>query len=215
MTDKETRGWQRWFWQADATTGQKWVLMILLALVLGALAPMLLERSFVPSATWQQIAWYVVMTLALAMMAGLWHLHRTGQWQPAGMWLTAGALKRAMLMVGVLLFLVMLLWMNVAHTFPVAYTKLWGNEAYEKTFASPKKSSGRYSCHHQIQFEEIRYIFFEFCISAEDFETLPEEPQPALLTVKQSFFGRDVQSVQMVAFEQAAQSTTEAAEDAR
>lgn len=197
MAAEGKRGWQRWFWQHDATGGQKWVISCMVVTMLGAMVPMLFVRSFVPSARWQQVSWVVVALLTLGALLGMWHLYRKGQWAPSGPWLGAGPVKRVLLGVGSIAFMVLIFWMNVAQTLPIVITKLWSVQVQEPAMVKTYRSSGRYSCRYQLKVEDIRYMFFEFCIDSESYDELPSEPMPALLQVQRSFFGKDVVSLRL------------------
>lgn len=210
MASNKKRGWTRWLWQDNATHGQKWVLSVLLIVLGLALLPML-NRSFVPSPEWQRLVWYVVAVCMAAASWGLVHLYRTGRWSPAGPWLDGGPIKRAGLLLGMLAFMCLMFWMVWAQTLPMAFTWLLGQEAQEPVTVETQRGSGRYSCRHQFKVQEIRYLFFEFCISGDDYDSLPSGPMPAHLQLQRSYFGKTVQSLALVA--PAAQAVEEA-EDA-
>lgn len=210
MASNKKRGWTRWLWQDNATHAQKWVLSVLLILLALALPPML-NRSFVPSPEWQRQAWYVVAVCMAAASWGLVHLYRTGQWSPAGPWLDGGPIKRAGLLLGMLAFMCLLFWMVWAQTLPMAYTWLLGQDAQEQVTVETQRDSGRYSCRYQFKVQEIRYLFFEFCISGDEFASLPSEPMPAQLQLQRSYFGKTVHSLALV---EPSALTVEAGEEA-
>lgn len=210
MASNKKRSWTRWLWQDNATHGQKWVLSVLLIVLVLAVIPML-RRSFVPSPEWQRLVWYVVAVCMAAASWGLVHLYRTGRWSPAGLWLDGGPIKRASLLLGMLAFMCLMFWMVWAHTLPMAYTWLMGQDAQEQVTVETQRGSGRHSCRHQFKVQEIRYLFFEFCISSDDYESLPSGSIPAQLQLQRSYFGKTVQSLTLV---EPAALAVEAAEDA-
>lgn len=197
MTDAPQRGWQRWLWKADASRGQKWLIVMLLVVLLGAMVPILGHRGFVPATAWQQ--WSLYGALALTALAGWWlrHLYLLGQWRPEGPWVDAGPFKRVGLLIATLLFFVFVLWINLAQTLPMLYTRWWGQEGYQQAVVETKRSSGRHSCRHQFEVHGMRYIFFEFCISQEAFEGLPSTPMKARLQVRSSYFGQDIHGLRL------------------
>lgn len=201
MASKKKRGWTRWLWQENATQGQKWVVSVLLVLVLAAAYPMLMNRSFVPSPQWQHVAWYVVALCVGAAGLGLWQLHRSGQWRPSGPWQDAGPVKRLLLLLVLLAFVVLLFWVLVAQTLPMAYTRWLGTSAQQAVTVQTYRSAGRYSCRHQFKVQEIRYLFFEFCISGDDYVALPDAPMPALLRLRRSYFGQQVYGLSLAGTE--------------
>ena len=194
MASNKKRGWTRWLWQDNATNGQKWVLSVLLIMLVLAVIPMF-YRSFVPSPEWQRLAWYLVAACMAAASWGLVHLYRTGRWSPAGPWVDAGPFKRTGLLLLMLAFMCLIFWMVWAKTLPMAITWLMGEDAQEQVTVEKQRSSGRYNCRHQFKVQEIRSLFFEFCISGDDYASLPSGPMPALLKLQRSYFGKTVQSL--------------------
>lgn len=214
MASSEKRGWTRWLWKADVTQGQKWVISVLLVVVLAALAP-LLYRSFVPSPEWQHMAWYVVAGGMAVALLGLRHLYRTDQWRPSGPWVEAGPVKRIFLVLGMLGFMALMFWMVVAQSLPMAYTWLLGQEAQEQVTVEAERSSGRHSCRHQFKVQEISYLFFEFCISSDDYDAMPAGPMPAVLQLRRSYFGKEVHSLALSSASMAQDAAQEPEQDAQ
>lgn len=195
MASKQQRRWTRWLWQADATHAQKWVVGVLLVLVVAAAVPLLVSRNFVPSPQWQGMAAYAVALSMLVAGGGLVLGYRSGQWRPAGPWQGTGPVQRAGLVLGMVVFMGLLWWLVWAQTLPMVYTQLLGHDAQERATVQAQRSAGRYRCRYQFKVQEIQYLFFEFCISREDFAALPTEPIPAVLQLRRSKLGKTVQGV--------------------
>lgn len=94
-------------------------------------------------------------------------------------------------------FMVFVLWFDLAATLPMAYTAALGSDASLKTVAEKKRGSGRHACRHQLKLAEVDYLFFEFCIDEKSYERLPSGPLPALLSMRQSYFGKLVDSIRL------------------
>lgn len=109
-----------------------------------------------------------------------------------------GPIKRAGLLLGLLGFMSLMFWMVWAQTLPMAYTWLMGQDAQEQVAVETQRGSGRYSCRHQFKVQEINYLFFEFCISGDEYESLPSGSMPAQLLLQRSYFGKTVQSLALV-----------------
>ncbi|AIJ45843.1 hypothetical protein O987_08485 [Comamonas testosteroni TK102] len=185
-----------WLWKPETSTPQKWLIAVFMAVMLGALAP-IVWRSFIPEARWQLLALY--LSLALTAAAGIWlrRLHRLGLWQPAGPWPSYGPVKRWLMGVLCSAFMVFVLWFDLAATLPMAYTAALGSDASLQTVAEKKRGSGRHACRHQLKLAEVDYLFFEFCIDEKSYERLPSGPLPALLSMRQSYFGKLVDSIRL------------------
>lgn len=182
------------FWKKDAPRHQKWLVSMMLVVVLPALAPMF-WRGFVPAPHWQNTAWYLAAIGTLVLVVVLWNLHRHGLWKPVGFWSTASPVKRWLMAPLCLMFFAFILWLDIAATLPMAYTKMAGEPAQRMTLVEKKRSSGRRSCHYQLKVKDIKYLFFEFCVNEEYFDTLPDGPIPVLLQSRRTIFGEDVESL--------------------
>ena len=184
------------FWKSDTPAQQKWLIVIFLLVILGALVPMF-SRSFVPSAAWQLQALYLSVLLTVAGSLWLWRLYRQQLWRPAGPWLSYGPVKRALMTPLCLAFFIGMLWLDIAGTLPMLYTTAFGVEHTEAASAEKKRGSGRRSCSYQLKVPSINYLFFEFCIDEEDFNRLPEGPLPAQLSAQQSYFGARIHTIEL------------------
>ena len=185
-------------WKADASSAQKWLVIIFMLVLLGALVPMF-SRGFVPSNDWQAIALYLSLALTALGLIWLRILYKRGQWKPAGPWEDYGPIKRVLMIPLCLGFWLLVLWLNLAGTLPKAYTAVMGTEVVSESNVVKKRSSGRYSCHHQLKLPEVRYMFFEFCIDEGAFDRLPDDVMPARISAQQSYFGRSIYSISLAA----------------
>ena len=186
------------FWKADASSAQKCLVIIFMLVLLGALVPMF-SRGFVPSNDWQAIALYLSLALTALGIVWLRILYKRGQWKPAGPWEDYGPIKRVLMIPLCLGFWLLVLWLNLAGTLPKAYTAVMGTEVVSESNVVKKRSSGRYSCHHQLKLPEVRYMFFEFCIDEGAFDRLPDDVMPARISAQQSYFGLSIYSISLAA----------------
>ena len=184
------------FWKSDTPSAQKWMIVIFLLVLLGALVPMF-SRSFVPTSQWQMLALYLSLLLTAAGCFWLWRLYRQNLWRPAGPWLTYGPVKRALMTPLCLAFFVGVLWLDMAGTLPMLYTSAFGAETTELANAEKKRGTGRYACKHQLKVPSINYIFFEFCVDEDAFDRLPDGPLPARLSASQSYFGSRIHTIEL------------------
>lgn len=182
-------------WKKDIPRAQKVLISTFMLVMLGALVPILF-RSFVPTGQWQTMAWWVSLLLTAASAVWLRVLYRKNLWRPSGPWLTYGPLKRWLMAPLCMAFFVVMLWLDLAVTLPLAYTSLVHTEVTRSTTVEKKRGSGR-SCKHQIQIAEVRYLFFEFCVDADSFDTLPDGPVPAELSIRRSFFGEHIHALRL------------------
>ncbi|WP_370678866.1 hypothetical protein [Comamonas sp. GB3 AK4-5] len=180
----------------DASRQQRWLACGFLLLMLGALAPILV-RSFVPATGWQRMA--LVLSLVLAAATGLllrrWH--RLGLWRPGGPWLHYSPRKRCLMLPLCVAFTVFILWLNLALTLPMAYTRWLGQEVQQSTTAHKKRGSSRRACSHQLRLTHVDYWLFEFCVDRSDFDALPDGPLPVDLQGRRSMLGTWVRAVQL------------------
>ena len=65
-------------WKADASSAQKWLVIIFMLVLLGALVPMF-SRGFVPSNDWQAIALHLSLALTALGLIWLRILYKRGQ----------------------------------------------------------------------------------------------------------------------------------------
>lgn len=183
-------------WKKDLPPARKWLISLFLLVMLGALVPVF-HRSFIPTVSWQKTALVLSVLLTLATMAWLWSLHRQGLWRPEGPWLTYGPLKRLLMTPLCLAFVILMLWLDIAITLPVAYTQLVHEQATRSATVQKKRGTGRRSCRHQLEITQQRFIFFEFCLDKESFEALPDGALPAQLAVRRSIFGEEVDALHL------------------
>lgn len=183
-------------WSPTTSRSQKWLVSLFLLFMLGALPPMF-WRSFVPSDAWQLRALYLSVCLTGAGLLWLRRSYKSGQWKPAGPWLDYGPVKRMLMAPLCVAFVILIVWLNLAVSWPMAYTHWMGSESSLESMAEKKQGSGRRSCSHQLKLQDMDYLFFEFCVAEDGFERLPEQPMPALLSVRQSYFGMRVESVRL------------------
>lgn len=167
-----------------------------LLLMLGALAPMLV-RSFVPAPGWQRTALVLAIALTVALGLLLRRWHRQGLWRPGGPWLHYSPRKRWLMLPLCVGFMVFILWLNLALSLPMAYTRWWGEEMQQATTARKKQGSGRRACHYQLQLESVDYWLFEFCVERGDFDALPDGLLPAQLQVRRSMWGTWVHAARL------------------
>lgn len=182
-------------WDKNLPRARKWLISLFLLAMLGALAP-IFWRGFVPAVSWQKTALLLSLVLTLAGAAWLWHLYRQGLWRPEGPWLTYGPLKRLLMAPLCLAFMVLILWMDIAITLPMAYTQLVHEQVSRPATVQKKRGSGR-SCRHQLKIAQVRFIFFEFCLDQESFDALPDGPLPAQLSIRRSVFGEKIEALQL------------------
>lgn len=181
-------------WPPGTPLAQRWLIGIFLTVMLAALPP-LFSRSFVPTAQWQRGALLLALLCTAAACALLRHWYRQGRWAPAGPWRDYSPRKRWMMAPLCLGFVVCMLWLDLALSLPQLYTRLAGADTTRSTWVQKKRSSGRRSCHHQLQLADTRFWLFEFCINAEAFDQLPEGPQPATLYSRRTLWGEYIHSV--------------------
>ncbi|MFD2755648.1 hypothetical protein [Comamonas terrae] len=176
---------------------QKWLACAFLLAMLGAVVPVMVNRSFVPSASWQARALY--LSIALLAISGvlLRNWHRRGLWQPGPPWPAYGPVRRGMMLLLCLGFMLFIFWLNLAATLPMAYTAVLGKREVREAMVEAKRGSGRRSCAHQLKVQGVNYLFFEFCIDADDYDALPSGPLPARLLVRQSYFGELIGSLHL------------------
>lgn len=190
--------WQRWLWPPGTVVAKKiWISWVLLVM-LGALVPLLLQRSFVPSADAMRGALYLSIALLPVHGLWLWRLRARGAWAPSGPWLTYGPVKRWAMGVLVLVFCAAILWIDLAITLPSLYTRLWGMPSQQATQVQPHRSSAKHSCRHQLKIEGIRFPLFEFCIDAEQLAQWPAQPLPATVLLRRSALGMEVLGLRLV-----------------
>jgi hypothetical protein len=176
---------------------QKWLACAFLLVMLGAVVPVMVNRSFVPSASWQARALYLSIALLAVSGVLLRSWHRRGLWQPGGPWPAYGPVKRGMALLPCLGFMLFILRLNLAATLPMAYTAALGKHEVREAMVQTKLGSGRRSCRHQLKVQGVNYMFFEFCIDGEDYDALPSGPLPARLLVRQSHFGELITSLRL------------------
>lgn len=175
-------------WSAQTSHYQRGLVVVFMAVLLGALVPML-SRSFVPHPQGLRWAWLGAAALTALGGGALWHGWRRNLWRPAGPWLHYSRRKRwlmAPLCGGFFLFL---LWLNLGITVPMLYTRLAGTEVDRITTVQKKNSTGRRSCRHQLALTGVRYWLFEFCIDPDAFAHLPDGPLPATVHGRSSALG--------------------------
>jgi hypothetical protein len=197
MADKQGPDWQRWLWRADTPPRKKWLISVFLLLMLMSMVPLLGVRSFVPAPHVQRIGLYITVVLMLAGAAWLRWLYRNGDWKPEGPWEDYGPVKRVLMLPLMVAFLGFVLWVDVAVTLPWALNRIVGQPQLQPSMVQTYRSTGRYSCRYQLRMTEVRYILFEFCIDADDFEGLPSTPMPALLEQRRSMWGQQVLGVRL------------------
>ena len=185
---------KNWFWKKDATPQQKWVVVILLLFVLGALCAMY-TRSFVPSTAWIQASLAISAVLIAGAAYMLRKFYQEGTWYPGGPWLEMSPLKRAFMLPMAVLMLFLFVWMAVSVPLPSLYTRYWGEPAETLSAVKAHKNTGRHGCRYQFKVEAIHYWLFEFCIDQDDYETLEGQSLYAQLQSKQSFFGDRYESL--------------------
>ena len=185
---------RHWFWSPTASTPQKWLICVLLAVLLGAVVPML-SRSFVPSVGVVRTGLVMACALTLAGAVMLRRMYLRGQWQPGGPWREYSTAKRLLLLPLCVAFFVFVLWLCVAMTLPMLYTRITGAPVERMTTAEKKASTGRRSCRHQLQIEGVAFWWFEFCIDGDDFDALPAGPLPAALSSLRSPLGEYIHTV--------------------
>lgn len=186
------------FWKPNTSTPQKWLISIFLLVLIGALTP-IIWRSFVPAKHWQLQS--LCAALLLATAGGLWlrQLYRRKLWRPAGPWMEYTPIKRGLMATLCSCFFVFMLWLNLVATLPMAYTHMVGNEVTLTGTAEKKRGSGRNACRHQLKLPDIHYILFEFCLNEEVFDDLPNGPLPSRISARQSYFGRDIHTIELAA----------------
>lgn len=147
----------------------------------------------------------VGISLLLTAVSAIWLrvLYSKNLWRPSGPWLTYGPFKRLLMAPLCMAFFVVVVWLNVAVTLPLGYTSLVHAKVTRSTTVEKKRGSGR-SCKHQIEIPDVRYLFFEFCVNADNFDTLPKGPLPAQLSIRRSFFGDHIHALRLSAAAQSA-----------
>lgn len=189
--------WKRWFWAEGTSTSHKRLILLMLAIFLGC-APVIFLRDFVPSPLVQRVGLVVAVTL-LALIA-LWmrRMYLAGTWTPGEPWTSASRTKRWLMTPLCILFFLAVLWINVAVTLPMAYTRLMGVEAQMHSQVEKHRRSGsRGGCRYQFKVKDINFMFFDFCLAREDYEALPEHPLPAELQLRESALGRQVTGLRL------------------
>lgn len=189
-------------WKKDIPGAQKILIGTFMLWMLGALVPIFF-RSFVPTQQWQKMAWGISLLLTAVSAIWLRALYRKNLWRPSGPWLTYGPFKRLIMAPLCMAFFVVVVWLNVAVTLPLGYTSLVHAKVTRSATVEKKRGSGR-SCKHQIEIPDMRYLFFEFCVNADNFDTLPKGPVPAELSIRRSYFGDHIHALRLNAAAQSA-----------
>ena len=184
-------------WKKDTTTQQKWVIVILMVSLLGAMCA-IFTRSFVPSTEWIQASLLICAVLCAAAGFMLRKFYREGTWQPGEPWLAMGLIKRIFMFPLMVLTLFAFLWMAIVSPLPSLYTHYWGQDAESASEVTAHRNSGRHGCRYQFKVAEIQFWIFEFCIDEEDYDALKGKTLYAKLQSKQSFFGNRYESLVLV-----------------
>lgn len=190
--------WKKWFWAEGTSTQHKWLIVLMLAVFLGCL-PVIFLRDFVPSPLMQRAG--LVIAAAIMVLIALWmrRMYLAGSWKPGEPWTSASRTKRWLMTPLCTLFFLAILWINVAVTLPMAYTRVMGVEAQALSQVETYRSTGsRSGCRYQFKVKEINFMFFEFCLERDDYESLPSHPMPAELQFRETALGREVTSLRLL-----------------
>ena len=161
--------------QRTMSRDQKFVALAVVLPSLSALGYLFLAGNFMPEEKLGRSSFFSSIVLVALSVAVLMVLKRQRRWQPAPAWSRIRASHKVFAILGSPVILTAVLWGNLANVLPYLVAVTLGGPGYEKVAVEKSRNLGRSFCDYEVTVKSgWRGSFFRWCISAEQFERMPE-----------------------------------------
>lgn len=185
------------FYQAGATKIQKIVTNIFFILLVGP-AFFVFTGNFVYTAEVSKLSNYFSLILTVSAVSVLVHLFFKKKWKPGENWYSQTKIEKTLQIPLILLLIHSLFWINLAISGPHLYTFIFGVSGVKQDTVIKDRNFNRRSCDYELKPKNIDIVFFQYCITRDLYNQLPEGDIKSELIVKQSSLGYIVKDIRVL-----------------